>query len=721
MWVDVGWMYSEHPPCVNYLIINNLILFWVDVGCFLHFSLFLSHALVFRLLKAFLFNKCKTHKYTAMKRRIIRQTTRNEVNIWQNEKFFVFLPSMKRITYFIVMLMLCCMASAQTPKLYHLKNHSGISMDVTDLGARIVSLMVPDRNGNIENVVCGFDTLQSYTMYKQNYGATVGRYIGRILGAQFSLDGKTYKLDAESNGHCSHGGRPGWANRMWSITQHTGNSITLQYISPDGESGFPGTLTMNVTYTLTDNNELSIEYKATTTKPTVLNPSNHSFFNISGDFTSTVLDQQLMIDGDSIALYDDKKCVTGELSSVKDTPFDFSIPTTIGARIDADNQQLKVTGGYDHSYLLRHGGDINNVAARIYDPKSGRMMEVLTTEPVLHIYSGNGLKANTPGKNGLKYARRTAICFETMHFADSPNKPQWQSTVLRPGETFTSQTIYRFSAPELNPKSGYVPIAEGGYMYYEEYGEGTPVILVHGHTLDRRMWRKQIEALSPYYRVITPDVRGYGKSSRLKENLHTTHVDDLITLMDSLHIEKAHIIGLSMGGFITADMVAMYPDRMLSCVMASGSLRNRKGPSQPVDAAERAETQAKIDEVLRKGIQQTRTEWIEQLISGGGSQAESIRTELTSIINDWDGWSLTHHEPHLWYANDAAPILKERCPDVPTLFLSGENEHKKRGSMMKSLPRSEFLVIPDCGHMTNMEKPEEFNRIIMEFLMRLKD
>lgn len=616
------------------------------------------------------------------------------------------------------MLMLCSMSSAQTASLYRLKNHGGMTMDVTNYGARIVSLMTPDRYGNVENIVCGFDTLESYSKYKQNYGATVGRYIGRILGAQFSLDGKTYKLDAESNGHCSHGGRPGWANRIWSITQHTGNSITLQYISPDGESGFPGTLTMNVTYTLTDNNELAIDYKATTTKPTVLNPSNHSFFNISGDFTSTVLDQQLMIDGDSIALYDDKKCVTGELMCVKDTPFDFSIPTLISKGIDADNQQLKVTGGYDHSYLLNHP-DIHSVAARIYDPKSGRMMEVLTTEPVLHIYAGNGLKGNIPGRDGLKYARRTAICFETMHFADSPNKPHWHSTVLRPGEEFHSQTIYRFSVADCQRKtSAYIPISEGGRMYYEEYGKGTPVILLHGHTLDRRMWRTQIEALAPYYRVITPDFRGYGKSSKLNENLSSLHADDVLTLMDSLHIDKAHIIGLSMGGFVAADILAMHPERMLTCVMASGSLRNRKGPSQPDTPEEWAADETKIKAVKAKGIENARREWIDQLITGGGSTAEGIRSELTAIINDWDAWSLTHHEPHLWYANDALPHLKETCPEVPTLFLSGETEHKRRGGMMKYLPKSDFIVIPDCGHMTNMEKSEEFNKIIIEFLIR---
>lgn len=619
-------------------------------------------------------------------------------------------------------MMTCLGMKGQSFNLYTLRNNHGMSMSVTDYGARIVSLCVPDREGKVEDIVCGYDTLESYAKYKQNYGATVGRYIGRILGAKFALDGKTYQLDAESNGHYSHGVKPGFANREWWLVIKSLNSITMKYISPDGENGFPGELSLYVTMTLTDDNELKIDYEATTTKATVLNPSNHSFFNLSADFNSTVLDEELMVDADSFALYDSKKCVTGKLSSVAGTPFDFRKVKTIGLQIDDDNEQLKVTNGYDHTYLLNHRGDINHVACRVYDPRSGRVMEVMTTEPALHIYSGNGLKANSIGKGGIAYAKRSAICFETMHFADSPNKPQWPSTVLRPNETFHSSTIFKFSACHDTPKgitpaeSGYVPVAEGGKIYYDSYGEGTPVILIHGHTLDRRMWRKQIEVLAPHYRVITPDVRGYGLSSKLNENLHTTHVDDLITLMDSLGIEKAHIIGLSMGGFIASDMVAMYPDRMLSCVLSSGNLRNMKGPSEPLDSTEIAKQKAKIDDAKSKGIEEARREWTEQLIKGGGSKAEDMRDELTAIINDWDAYQLLHYEPHLWYANEAKPHLESRRPEVPTLFLSGETEHKKRTSMMKSLPRSDFQVIEDCGHMSNMERPEEFNRIILNFL-----
>ena len=265
--------------------------------------------------------------------------------------------------------------------------------------------------------------------------------------------------------------------------------------------------------------------------------------------------------------------------------------------------------------------------------------------------------------------------------------------------------------------SGYVSISHGGKMYYEAYGNGTPLILIHGHTLDRRMWRKQVEEFANHhYRVITPDLRGYGRSSRQFEGLNTTHVDDIIAFMDSLHIGQAHVVGLSMGGFIAADMVCMYPERMLSCVMASGSLRNRKGPSEPMDSAEIAESDAAIQKVLEQGISRWKQDWIEKLVSGGGSKAESIRRDLTEMIYDWDAWQLVHHELRLFYARDAQPVLQTKSPTVPCLFLSGENEHKKRPGMMKYLPNSRFEVLPDCGHMNNMEQPQLFNQAILSFL-----
>jgi len=282
---------------------------------------------------------------------------------------------------------------------------------------------------------------------------------------------------------------------------------------------------------------------------------------------------------------------------------------------------------------------------------------------------------------------------------------------------FSSYHVY---AQEVCKDSGYVALIENGYMYYEAYGEGEPLIFVHGHTLDRRMWKAQIMAFAKRYRVYTPDMRGYGRSSRLHENQHTTHVDDLITFMDSLHISKAHVIGLSMGGFITADMVAMYPERLLTCVMASGSLRSVKGPSEPIDSVELAESDAAIQKVLDTGIDRWRKDWIEKLIKGGGTKAETIRADLTQMVYDWDAFHLVHHEPRLYYAREASSRLKARRPDVPALFLSGEYEHKKPSSMMKSLPCSEFQVLPDCGHMNNMEQPELFNQAILDFLRKSK-
>lgn len=279
-----------------------------------------------------------------------------------------------------------------------------------------------------------------------------------------------------------------------------------------------------------------------------------------------------------------------------------------------------------------------------------------------------------------------------------------------------SHNVLRAQNTELKKDSGYVAIAEGGRMYWEAYGEGTPLILVHGHTLDRRMWRQQIPVFAQHYRVITPDMRGYGKSSRQQDGMHVTHVDDLITLMDSLHIDKAHIVGLSMGGFITSEMLALHPERMITCTLASGNLRNRKGPSEPMDSVELAESAKGIQEVLRQGVDNWKKEWIEKLITGGGSNAESIREELTAMVGDWDAFQITHHELRLYYANDALPVLKEKCPAVPTMYLSGENEHKKRSSQLKYTPNWSFVVIPDCGHMSNMEQPGVFNHVVLKFL-----
>lgn len=375
---------------------------------------------------------------------------------------------MKRLSFFLPALLLCaCTSQPQvtapdpftagldqpvdsTLQLYTLRNGQ-MTMAATNWGARIQSLKVDGTD-----VVLGFDTLEHYQSIKQNFGAVVGRYIGRIIGGTYVLDGDTAHLQLQASGDCGHGGNPNFAGRMWSLVPGTltDTTMTLRYVSPDGENGFPGELTLLTTYTLTDN-ALRIDYQARTTKPTVLNPSNHSFFNLTGDLSADVMNELLWINGDSIALYNDQKKVTGQLGAVDGTAFDFRTPHAIGDSIDADNFQLGVTGGYDHCYQLNHylqaaadkrdGSLLATPVATLQDTTTGLTMTVSTTEPAMQIYTANGHKGNILGKEGKAYPRRNAICFETMHFPDSPNQPQWPSTVLRPGETFSSTTVFSFT------------------------------------------------------------------------------------------------------------------------------------------------------------------------------------------------------------------------------------------------------------------------------------
>lgn len=337
--------------------------------------------------------------------------------------------------------------NGQRTDLYTLANIHGMEVCITNYGARVVSLLAPDRNGKMEDVVCGFPAIDGYARQRQNFGATVGRYIGRILNARFTLDGAEYRLIPNNgkSGHISHGGNPGFADRVWKVKHADASAIALSYLSPDGENGFPGNLKVTLTYRLTDDNALDLTYEAVTDAPTVLNLSHHSFFNISGNFLQRVESQQLWVDADRFTPYDDKKCVTGEYLSVADTPMDFRVPYAIGERIEEDYPQLKVVNGYDHTWELNTKGDDSRPAAWVYDEASGRKMEIFTTEPGMQIYTGNGLRGNMTGKEGMAYPFRSAVCFETMHFQDSPNRPQFPSTVLRPGEVFRSHTVYRFS------------------------------------------------------------------------------------------------------------------------------------------------------------------------------------------------------------------------------------------------------------------------------------
>lgn len=333
----------------------------------------------------------------------------------------------------------------QEIRLFVLTNENGAEACITNYGGRLVSLMMPDKDGKFEDIVCGFPTIDEYLNNRQNFGATIGRYIGRILNATFTLDSITYQLVPNTNGiHSAHGGTPGFAEKVWNADQLNDSTLKLTLTSPDGENGFPGNLTVDLIYKLTNDNALDISYYATTDKPTVLNLSHHSFFNISGDFHADVEDQLLYINSTSMTPYDSLKCVTGEIVNIEGTPFDFTSLKRIGDRIDEENDQLKVTGGYDHNWVLDTNGDESVLAARLVDPKSGRTMEIYTNEPGLQVYTSNGLRGALVGKDSIAYQKRTSVCLETQHFPDSPNKPQFPSTVLRPEETYYSRCIYKF-------------------------------------------------------------------------------------------------------------------------------------------------------------------------------------------------------------------------------------------------------------------------------------
>jgi aldose 1-epimerase len=334
-------------------------------------------------------------------------------------------------------------------ELYVLTNRSGAQAAIITFGGAVASLKVPDRTGKMADVVLGYDTLEGYVNDKSSFGPIIGRYANRIGHAQFSLDGKSYKL-AKNNGENSlHGGIKGFSKQVWAAEQHSakdGQSLELSYLSKDGEEGFPGNLNVTVTYTLTDANALRIEYSATTDKMTVVNLTNHSYFNLAGEGSGDILGTMLTIQADKFTPVDAGMIPTGELRSVQGTPFDFRQPTAIGVRILQGDEQLKLGNGYDHNFVVRDGGGASAVlAARAVDPSSGRVLEVWTTEPGVQLYTGNFLDGTTPGKAGKRYAPRTAFCLETQHYPDSPNKPSFPSVVLKPGERYHTVTTYQFS------------------------------------------------------------------------------------------------------------------------------------------------------------------------------------------------------------------------------------------------------------------------------------
>lgn len=338
--------------------------------------------------------------------------------------------------------------AGQEVEIIQLKNKSGMQADVMTYGATLVSLTAPDRNGVMADVVLGFDSLSSYVTQNPYFGSTIGRYGNRIGKGTFELNGVRYTLAVNNGANHLHGGIKGFDKVVWTVDQKEsvgGKSLALRYVSNDGEEGYPGTLTVKVVYTLTDENELRIDYEATTDKPTVVNLTHHSYFNLAGAGSGDILGHELFIDADRFTPVDSGLIPTGELRSVRGTPMDFTKPAVIGARINDAYEQIKKGGGYDHNWVLNNAQGSSGLAARAFEKSSGRVMEVLTTEPGLQFYSGNFLDGTLTGKGGRKYEHRFGFCLETQHFPDSPNEPKFPATTLNPGGVYKTSTVYRFS------------------------------------------------------------------------------------------------------------------------------------------------------------------------------------------------------------------------------------------------------------------------------------
>jgi aldose 1-epimerase len=337
-------------------------------------------------------------------------------------------------------------ASQETVDLYTLTNVSGMEARIMTYGGIVVSLKAPDRQGKLADVVLGYETLEDYLKNNPYFGSIIGRYGNRIGKGRFSLNGKQYTLPTNNGENTLHGGIKGFDKVVWKakeVNSKDGVGLSLSYLSKDGEQGFPGNLSVTVVYTLTNKNELKIEYFATTDKTTVVNLTNHSYFNLAGE--GSILRHELMINAGRFTPVDSGLIPTGELRSVKGTPMDFTQSAVIGARIDHPDEQLTFGRGYDHNWVLDNAAGKLSLAARAYEPVSGRVMEISTTEPGLQFYSGNFLDGSISGKGGQLYKHRYGFCLETQHFPDSPNKPGFPSTVLKPGERYQTTTIYKFS------------------------------------------------------------------------------------------------------------------------------------------------------------------------------------------------------------------------------------------------------------------------------------
>ncbi len=339
-------------------------------------------------------------------------------------------------------------ADGKAVEIYTLKNSKGAETRIITYGGTVVSLKVPDKNGKFADVVLGYDSIADYEKNQSYIGALIGRYANRIGKGRFTLDGKEYKLATNNNGNHLHGGLKGFDKVIWTAkpsADRSGANLELSYLSKDGEEGYPGNLTVKVVYTLTENDELKVVYSAATDQKTVVNLTQHAYFNLAGAGTGDILNHQLTLYADRFTPTDDVSIPTGELRSVKGTPFDFLTPAAIGARINAADEQLKFGNGYDHNWVLNKSDNSLGLAAVVSEPLSGRVMEVFTTERGLQFYAGNYLDGAIRGKNGAHYPRRSGFCLEAQNFPDSPNKPNFPSPVLKPGETYSQTTVYKFS------------------------------------------------------------------------------------------------------------------------------------------------------------------------------------------------------------------------------------------------------------------------------------
>jgi aldose 1-epimerase len=344
------------------------------------------------------------------------------------------------------------MLSGMRTEVFTLKNAQGVEVQITNFGARVISIKVPDRQGRFGDVVLGFDSLASYQSPNPYFGGIVGRFANRIAKGKFTIAGVEHQLATNDRDNHLHGGRHGFDNVVWAARFQDSSraQLELTHESPDGDEGYPGTLLTNATYSLSDDNGLEIDIRATTDKPTVVNLANHSYFNLSGDGAKSILDHELLINADRYTPTDVQSIPTGELESVAGTPFDFRVLTPVGSRISEKNDQLVYGLGYDHNWVLnKNTPDELSFAAKVIHPASGRQLEVLTTEPGIQFYSGNQLDGTVVGKGGLRYAKYGGFCLETQHFPDAPNQPSFPSSELHPGQEYHHRVIYRFSVTKL--------------------------------------------------------------------------------------------------------------------------------------------------------------------------------------------------------------------------------------------------------------------------------